>query len=114
MLYATAAEYALSCGIIIADTKLEFGIDEAGNLVLADEVLTPDSSRFWDMESYEPGKKQASFDKQLLRDYLDLLVKYGLWDKQAPPPSVPAQIIDAITRMYLTAYWRLTGIDLTL
>ncbi len=113
LLYETAAEYARSCGIIIADTKFEFGLDEFGNLVLADEVLTPDSSRFWDLESYEPGRTQASFDKQLLRDYLDLLVKYKLWNKQAPAPAVPLQIQLATTCMYLTAYWRLTGVDLT-
>jgi phosphoribosylaminoimidazole-succinocarboxamide synthase len=113
LLYTTAADYALSRGIIIADTKFELGLDEAGNLVLADEVLTPDSSRFWDAEAYEPGKTQASFDKQLLRDYLDLLVKYGLWDKQAPAPPIPPQIIAATTQMYLTAFWRLTSVDLT-
>ncbi len=104
-IYKTASEYALSRGIIIADTKFEFGVDEDGNILLIDEVLTPDSSRFWSAESYSPGKAQASFDKQFVREYLESLV----WDKTPPAPELPAEIIQATRERYLQAFELLTG-----
>jgi len=107
-LYVAAANYALGRGIIIADTKFEFGIDDQGTLILADEVLTPDSSRFWDVEKYQPGRAQDSFDKQYLRDYLETLD----WDKTPPPPHLPEEVIVATRAKYLEAYYRLTGIRL--
>ena len=104
-LYRTAADYALERGIIIADTKFEFGVDAAGELVLGDEVLTPDSSRFWPADEYEPGRPQAAFDKQFLRDWLE-----GLdWDKQAPGPDLPDEIVAGTRARYVDAYERLTG-----
>ena len=112
LLYSTAVEYARSRGIIIADTKFEWGLDEQDNLVLGDEILTPDSSRFWWLHKYQPGRAQTSLDKQLIRDYLELLCTYGLWDKTAPAPELPTSIVNATTRMYLTAYWLLTGKEL--
>jgi phosphoribosylaminoimidazole-succinocarboxamide synthase len=107
-LYSEASEYALSCGIIIADTKFEFGQDKYGNLMLVDEVLTPDSSRFWDAEKYEPGHKQASFDKQFVREYLETLD----WDKTAPGPELPPEVAEATSQRYLQAYEKLTGTKL--
>ncbi len=104
-IYKTASEYALSRGIIIADTKLEFGRDNAGNILLVDEVLTPDSSRFWSTEHFEPGKSQASFDKQFVREYLETLD----WNKQPPAPALPPEIVKATTSRYLEAYELLTG-----
>jgi len=104
-LYSKAAEYARSKGIIIADTKFELGEDEAGNLVLIDEVLTPDSSRFWPMDQYRPGGSQPSFDKQYLRDYLSSLD----WPKSPPPPPLPREIIEKTSQRYLEALKRLTG-----
>lgn len=104
-IYKTASEYARSRGIIIADTKLEFGMDNDGEILLIDEVLTPDSSRFWSVETYEPGKAQASFDKQFVREYLETLD----WNKQPPAPELPAEIVDATTSRYLEAYELLTG-----
>ncbi len=105
-LYAAAADYALMRGIIIADTKFEFGIDvDGGNLILADEVLTPDSSRFWDVEKYEPGRAQDSFDKQFVRDYLESLD----WNKEPPAPTLPDEIVARTREKYLEAYQRLTG-----
>src|SRR5215213_4808783 len=104
-LYSEASEYALSCGIIIADTKFEFGQDKYGNLMLVDEVLTPDSSRFWDAEKYEPGHKQASFDKQFVREYLETLD----WNKTAPGPELPPEVAEATSERYLQAYEKLTG-----
>ena len=104
-IYQAASEYALTCGIIIADTKFEFGLDENGNILLIDEVLTPDSSRFWAVETYEAGHAQPSFDKQFLREYLETLD----WDKQPPAPILPDQIIEATTERYLEAYHLLTG-----
>jgi phosphoribosylaminoimidazole-succinocarboxamide synthase len=101
-LYQKAAEYALSKGIIIADTKFELG-ELDGKLILIDEVLTPDSSRFWPLDKYEPGKSQPSFDKQFLRDYLS---KLG-WDKNPPPPSLPSEIIEATRIKYVDALWRI-------
>jgi phosphoribosylaminoimidazole-succinocarboxamide synthase len=104
-LYTEASDYARSRGIIIADTKFEFGRDQAGTITLIDEVLTPDSSRFWPLDSYEVGKSQASFDKQFVRDYLESVK----WDKQPPCPELPNQIAQATTARYLEAYELITG-----
>ncbi|MGC1106147.1 MAG: phosphoribosylaminoimidazolesuccinocarboxamide synthase [Candidatus Acidiferrales bacterium] len=105
--YRRASEFAVERGIIIADTKLEFGIDR-GELVWIDEALTPDSSRFWPADSYEPGKTQPSFDKQYVRDYLE---RIG-WSKQPPAPALPADVVDATRAKYREAYKRLTGREL--
>jgi phosphoribosylaminoimidazole-succinocarboxamide synthase len=103
-LYGFAAAYARERGIIIADTKFEFGTDDAGELTLMDEVLTPDSSRFWPAESYQPGMSPPSFDKQFVRDYLETLS----WDKKAPAPHLPADIIARTSAKYREALARLT------
>lgn len=107
-LYNEARDYARGRGIIIADTKFEFGRDKNGEIILIDEVLTPDSSRFWPAESYSPGKSQPSFDKQFVRDYLETLG----WNKQAPAPPLPAEVAEATTARYLEAYRLLTGEEL--
>ncbi len=107
-IYKMASEYALSRGIIIADTKFEFGLDKDGNILLIDEVLTPDSSRFWSIDTYEAGKPQPSFDKQFVREYLETLD----WDKTPPAPELPAEIVTATTSRYLEAYKLLTGREL--
>jgi phosphoribosylaminoimidazole-succinocarboxamide synthase len=107
-LYQEAGDYARSRGIIIADTKFEFGQDDNGNIILIDEVLTPDSSRFWAADAYAPGGSQASFDKQFVRDYLESLD----WDKRPPAPELPPEIAEATTERYLSAYKLLTGKDL--
>ena len=104
-LYNFAAEHARSRGIIIADTKFEFGVDEAGQLTLIDEVLTPDSSRFWPADTYRPGTSPPSFDKQFVRDYLETLD----WNKKAPGPQLPPQIIARTSEKYREALARLTG-----
>jgi phosphoribosylaminoimidazole-succinocarboxamide synthase len=104
-LYAYAAEHARQRGIIIADTKFEFGVDAAGQLVLIDEILTPDSSRFWPADRYEPGQNPPSFDKQYVRDYLETLT----WNKKAPGPHLPADVIRRTTENYLEALHRLTA-----
>jgi phosphoribosylaminoimidazole-succinocarboxamide synthase len=104
-LYQEAREYARSRGIIIADTKFEFGRDREGRIILIDEVLTPDSSRFWPVESYEVGKSQASFDKQYVRDYLESIN----WNKQPPAPTLPPEVAAATTARYLEAYELLVG-----
>lgn len=104
-LYSKAAEYAREKGIIIADTKFEFGIAPGGEILLIDEILTPDSSRFWDAAKYEPGHPQPSFDKQFVREYLETLD----WDKQPPAPPLPANIAEATSQRYLDAYFILTG-----
>ncbi len=104
-IYDFAAKYALERGIIIADTKFEFGVDKAGALYLIDEVLTPDSSRFWAADSYQPGASPASFDKQFVRDYLETLD----WDKKAPGPKLPAEVIAKTAEKYQEAFRRLTG-----
>jgi len=104
-LYTEASDYALTRGIIIADTKFEFGRDRQGKITLIDEVLTPDSSRFWPVDSYEVGKSQASFDKQYVRDYLESIK----WNKQPPAPELPAAIASATTARYLEAYQLLVG-----
>jgi phosphoribosylaminoimidazole-succinocarboxamide synthase len=104
-LYQEAAEYALAHGIIIADTKFEFGLDEQGQLVLMDEALTPDSSRFWPADQYRPGSNPPSFDKQFVRDYLETLD----WDKQPPGPELPPEIVEKTVAKYREALERLTG-----
>ena len=105
-LYQAAAEYAQMRGLIIADTKFEFGVDiDGGTLVLADEVLTPDSSRFWDMETYAPGRAQDSYDKQFVRDYLETLD----WNKEPPAPELPDEIVEKTRAKYIEAYERLSG-----
>ncbi|MHB0935114.1 MAG: phosphoribosylaminoimidazolesuccinocarboxamide synthase [Armatimonadota bacterium] len=104
-LYQAAADYARTRGIIIADTKFEFGLDAGGNLILADEVLTPDSSRFWDAATYQPGRAQDSFDKQYVRDYLETLD----WKKEPPGPMLPDEVVEGTRARYLEAYQRLTG-----
>jgi phosphoribosylaminoimidazole-succinocarboxamide synthase len=96
-------------GIIIADTKFEFGRDRDGQIILIDEVMTPDSSRFWTADAYQPGQPQPSFDKQPLRDYLDAERRAGRWNGEAPPPALPAEVVDATSRRYLDAYRRITG-----
>jgi phosphoribosylaminoimidazole-succinocarboxamide synthase len=103
-LYRFAADYALTCGIIIADTKFEFGHDAAGRLVLIDEVLTPDSSRFWPAATWRPGSSPPSFDKQFVRDYLETLD----WNKKAPGPHLPPEIIRKTSEKYREALTRLT------
>jgi len=110
--YAKGEAIARERGIIIADTKFEFGRDKAGNIILIDEVMTPDSSRFWAVDAYEPGRAQASFDKQPLRDYLDTERRAGRWNGEAPPPPLPASVVDATSKRYLDAYRRLTGSEL--
>jgi phosphoribosylaminoimidazole-succinocarboxamide synthase len=105
-LYRFAAEYAAARGILIADTKFEFGVDPDGNLVLGDEALTPDSSRFWPADEYEPGRGQPSFDKQYVRDWCESLG----WDKAPPGPELPAEIVAGTRARYVEAFERLTGI----
>lgn len=109
MLYSKAAEYARSRGVIIADTKFEWGTTEDGELILIDEVLTPDSSRFWPADEYEPGHDQPSFDKQFVRNYLETLVAKGQWAKQPPGPELPAEIVEQTRKRYVEAYERITG-----
>ena len=104
-IYEEASRYALTRGIIIADTKFEFGTDADGNILLIDEVLTPDSSRFWAAETYAPGMAQASFDKQFVREYLETLD----WDKTPPAPALPDDIASATSERYISAYELLTG-----
>ncbi len=104
-LYDTAVEFSKSRGIILADTKFEFGRNSGGEIVLGDETLTPDSSRFWDQSTWVPGGTQPSFDKQFLRDYL---VASG-WDRNSPPPELPAEIVEKTALRYEEAFFRLTG-----
>ncbi len=104
-LYETAADFAQSRGIILADTKFEFGRDKSGEILLGDEALTPDSSRFWELSSWKPGVAQASFDKQFVRDYL---IASG-WDKKSPPPELPAEIVEKTAARYEEAFYRITG-----
>ena len=105
-LYRTVSERAASLGIILADTKLEFGLDENGELVLADEAFTPDSSRFWPADEYRPGGPQPSFDKQFVRDYCETLG----WDKTAPGPELPEDVVAGTRARYVEAFERLTEI----
>ena len=112
-IYARGAEIAAECGLILADTKFEFG-DIDGRLLLIDEALTPDSSRFWLVEQYQPGRSQQSFDKQPVRDYLDLLVAKGEWNRMPPPPPMPPEVVESTSRRYLKAYELITGEPLRL
>ncbi len=105
ILYRHAADYALERGIIIADTKFEFGLLDGGELILIDEILTPDSSRFWPAESYEPGRAQASFDKQYVRDYLEAIE----WNKEPPAPELPDEVVEKTREKYWEAVKRLTA-----
>jgi phosphoribosylaminoimidazole-succinocarboxamide synthase len=107
--YQAGRERARNNGIIIADTKFEFGRSPSGELVLIDELLTPDSSRFWPADQYEPGRGQPSFDKQPLRDHLDGLRRSGAWNGEAPPPTLPTEVVEATSRRYRDAFQRLTG-----
>jgi phosphoribosylaminoimidazole-succinocarboxamide synthase len=108
-IYARAAEHAEACGLILADTKFEFGRTAEG-IMLADEVLTPDSSRFWEGSAWKPGGAQPSFDKQFVRDYLEAIH----WNKQAPAPSLPQDVVERTQEKYLEAFRRLTGRHLSL
>jgi phosphoribosylaminoimidazole-succinocarboxamide synthase len=109
LVYTRGRSIAAERGIIIADTKFEFGRDHAGAITLIDEVLTPDSSRFWPAEQYEPGHGQPSFDKQPLRDYLDGERRAGRWNGDAPPPRLPEEVVIATSERYLDAFRRITG-----
>ena len=114
-LYNRAREHANARGIILADTKLEFGVtDDASEPILIDEIFTPDSSRFWPADEWEPGAEQASFDKQIVRNYLETLVENATWDKTPPGPELPQDVIDRTMSRYLEAYERLTEQPLTL
>ena len=105
LLYEQAAEKARQCGVIIADTKFEFAADDDGELILIDEVLTPDSSRFWQVAKWQPGRNPESYDKQFARDWLET----QNWNKRPPPPKLPADIIAATTKRYRNIQTRLTG-----
>jgi len=108
-IYERGREIAAARGIIVADTKFEFGLLPDGTLLLIDEVLTPDSSRFWPQEGYAPGRPQPSFDKQPVRDYLEELTARGLWNKQPPPPDLPPEVVEATSARYRDLFRRLTG-----
>jgi phosphoribosylaminoimidazole-succinocarboxamide synthase len=113
--YERGRDIAAKRGVIIADTKFEFGrAGREGPILLVDEVLTPDSSRFWPADQYSPGRSQPSFDKQPLRDYLDAERKAGRWNGEAPPPPLPPEVVEATSRRYLDAYRRITGAELDL
>jgi phosphoribosylaminoimidazole-succinocarboxamide synthase len=111
-IYTLGEKLSRDRGIIIADTKFEFGRDQDGRIILIDEVMTPDSSRFWAVDAYTPGQPQPSFDKQPLRDYLDAERRAGRWNGDAPPPPLPESVVDATSKRYLEAYRRITGVDL--
>jgi phosphoribosylaminoimidazole-succinocarboxamide synthase len=104
-LYETAAEYSLERGIILADTKFEFGANSEGTITLGDEALTPDSSRFWELDGWAPGSSQPSYDKQFVRDWL---ISSG-WDRKSPPPELPQEIIEKTAARYEEAFERITG-----
>jgi phosphoribosylaminoimidazole-succinocarboxamide synthase len=110
--YTLGEKISRDQGIIIADTKFEFGRDGDGRIILIDEVMTPDSSRFWAADAYKPGQPQPSFDKQPLRDYLDVERHAGRWNGEAPAPALPASVVDATSKRYLEAFRRVTGADL--
>ena len=112
-MYERGRELAAARGIIIADTKFEFG-ERDGRILLIDEVLTPDSSRFWPADRYRPGGPQPSFDKQPLRDYLDGERAAGRWNGEAPPPPLPDDVVHATSDRYLDAFRRITGATLSL
>ncbi len=107
-LYARGAEHADSCGIVLADTKFEFGLTTDDHILLIDEVMTPDSSRYWPKDEYRPGRAQPSFDKQFVRDYLEQIN----WNKQPPVPSLPEDVVTRTRAKYIAAFRRLTGKDL--
>jgi len=109
--YSLGERLSREHGIIIADTKFEFGRDADGRIILIDEVMTPDSSRFWAVDAYRPGQPQPSFDKQPLRDYLDTERRAGRWNGEAPPPPLPESVVDATSQRYLEAYRRVTGAE---
>jgi phosphoribosylaminoimidazole-succinocarboxamide synthase len=111
--YTMGRDMAIERGIIIADTKFEFGKDAAGHTTLIDEVMTPDSSRFWPADRYEPGRSQPSFDKQPLRDYLESERRAGRWTGDYPPPPLPADVVAATSARYLDAFKRITGVPLS-
>ncbi|SQC29918.1 Phosphoribosylaminoimidazole-succinocarboxamide synthase [Rothia kristinae] len=111
-IYTTAERIAREQGIILADTKVEFGLDSyRGEVTLGDEVLTPDSSRFWDGAQWEPGRPQASFDKQFVRDWLTS--PESGWDRQGPPPELPGDVVEMTRGRYVEAFERLTGTEFT-
>ena len=112
-IYSRGRDIAATRGIIIADTKFEFG-HVGGKIILIDEVLTPDSSRFWAADQFTPGKSQPSFDKQPLRDWLDVEKKAGRWDGNEPPPTLPGEVVMETSRRYLNAFERITGAPLNL
>lgn len=113
-LYKSANDYAAQRGIILADTKFEFGIVKgASEPLLIDEIFTPDSSRFWPAQQWQPGREQESFDKQIVRNYLETLVEQGRWDKTAPGPLLPDEVIEKTMQRYLQAYQSLTGEQLS-
>lgn len=112
LVYTKGRDVALQRGIIIADTKFEFGRTASGEILLIDEVMTPDSSRFWPADGYAPGRPQPSFDKQPLRDWLDVERHAGRWNGEAPAPKLPSEVVEATSKRYLEAYRRLTGADL--
>ena len=114
-LYTRARDYAAERGIILADTKFEFGlVPDADEPLLIDEIFTPDSSRFWPADDWEPGREQQSFDKQIVRNYLETVVSAGEWDKTPPGPELPQEVVDKSIARYVEAYERLTGSTLTL
>lgn len=113
LVYSLGRDVAQQRGIIIADTKFEFGRDAKGQTTLIDEVLTPDSSRFWPADRYQPGRPQPSFDKQPLRDYLESERRAGRWNGDYPPPRLPPQVVDATSVRYLDAFQRITGRQLS-
>ncbi len=114
LIYERGRALAATRGIIIADTKFEFGRAPDGRILLIDEVMTPDSSRFWAADAYRPGGTQPSFDKQPLRDYLDGERKAGRWNGEAPPPPLPAEVVRATSDRYVDAYRRVTGTELAI
>lgn len=114
-LYTAARDYALERGIILADTKFEFGVPEGADTpLLIDEIFTPDSSRFWPADQWQPGREQPSFDKQVVRNYLETVVAAGDWDKTAPGPMLPDDVVESSIGRYLEAYRLLTGSELSL
>jgi phosphoribosylaminoimidazole-succinocarboxamide synthase len=113
LVYGKGRDVALAHGIIIADTKFEFARTKAGEIILIDEVMTPDSSRFWPADGYRPGRPQPSFDKQPLRDWLDVERHAGRWNGDAPAPKLPPEVVKATSERYLEAYRRLTGSPLS-
>lgn len=114
-LYGLAREHAFECGIVLADTKFEFGVlEEGGTPILVDEIFTPDSSRFWPADQWRPGEEQPSFDKQYVREHLETLVAAGQWDKTPPGPALPDDVLANTMSRYLEAYRRLTGTELAL